>query len=368
MGYKAGATHIVRELDRTGSKAHKKEIVEAVTIVETPPIVVVGIVGYIPTPNGLRQLKTVWANTLSQACIRRFYKHYAGSKKAAFKKYQKHAATPEGQKALENDLARMVKLCSVIRVVVHTQIDKLNLKQKKAHIMEIQINGGTVADKVAFAKGLLEKEVPVTDVFEQDQHIDVLGATKGKGFEGVTHRWGTKKLPRKTHKGLRKVACIGAWHPARVAYSVARAGQNGYHHRTEMNKKIFRVGKGYHEVDGKLVTTNAMTDADPAEKSITPLGGFPNYGEVKHDFLMLKGSTVGSVKRILTLRKSIVEDTSRRAQEKIELKFIDTSSKIGHGRFQTRKEREAFMGKLKKHLAAEAKAKAAAKAATESTV
>lgn len=56
---------------------------------------------------------------------------------------------------------------------------------------------------------------------------------------GVTSRWHTKKLPRKTHKGLRKVACIGAWHPARVGYSIARAGQKGYHHRTEINKKVW---------------------------------------------------------------------------------------------------------------------------------
>lgn len=63
-------------------------------------------------------------------------------------------------------------------------------------------------------------------------------------FTGVTSRWHTKKLPRKTHKGLRKVACIGAWHPSRVSFTVARAGQKGYHHRTEMNKKIYRIGQG----------------------------------------------------------------------------------------------------------------------------
>lgn len=45
MGYKAGMTHIVREMDRTGSKSHKKEVVEPVTIIETPPIIVIGIVG-----------------------------------------------------------------------------------------------------------------------------------------------------------------------------------------------------------------------------------------------------------------------------------------------------------------------------------
>ena len=58
--------------------------------------------------------------------------------------------------------------------------------------------------------------------------VAVVAVTKGHGFEGVTHRWGTKKLPRKTHKGLRKVACIGAWHPSKVMFSVARAGQSTY--------------------------------------------------------------------------------------------------------------------------------------------
>ena len=69
---------------------------------------------------------------------------------------------------------------------------------------------------------------------------------------GVTSRWHTKKLPRKTHKGLRKVACIGAWHPSRIQYTVARAGQKGYHHRTEINKKIYDIRDGYHMKDGKV--------------------------------------------------------------------------------------------------------------------
>lgn len=35
--------------------------------------------------------------------------------------------------------------------------------------------------------------------------------------------------------------------------------------------------------------------------------------------------------------------TKRRALEKIDLKFIDTTSKFGHGRFQTMEEKKAFM-------------------------
>ena len=38
MGYKAGMTTIVRDLDRPGAKAHKKEVVEAVTIIDCPPV------------------------------------------------------------------------------------------------------------------------------------------------------------------------------------------------------------------------------------------------------------------------------------------------------------------------------------------
>lgn len=58
------------------TEVNKKEIVEAVTILETPPMIVVGLVGYIETPHGLRALATVWAEHLSEDCRRRFYKNW----------------------------------------------------------------------------------------------------------------------------------------------------------------------------------------------------------------------------------------------------------------------------------------------------
>lgn len=60
----------------------------------------------------------------------------------------------------------------------------LKQRQKKAHIMEIQLNGGTVADKVAWAREHLEKPIPVTSVFAQDEMIDCIGVTKGHGYKG----------------------------------------------------------------------------------------------------------------------------------------------------------------------------------------
>ncbi|VAI14986.1 unnamed protein product [Triticum turgidum subsp. durum] len=306
LGYKAGMTHIVREVEKPGSKLHKKETCEAVTIIETPPLVIVGLVAYVKTPCGLRTLNSVWAQHLSEDVRRRFYKNWCKSKKKAFTKYALKYDCDAGKKEIQLQLEKMKKYATIVRVIAHTQIRKMKgLKQKKAHLMEIQINGGTIADKVDYGYKFFEKEVPVEAVFQKDEMVDIIGVTKGKGYEGVVTRWGVTRLPRKTHRGLRKVACIGAWHPARVSCAC----------RTE--------------------------------KDITPMGGFPHYGVVKGDYLMIKGCCVGPKKRVVTLRQSLLKQTSRLALEEIKLKFIDTSSKFGHGRFQTTDEKQKFYGRLK---------------------
>jgi len=338
IGYKAGMTHVVREIERPGSKLHKKEAVEAVTVLETPPLVVVGVVGYVATPTGLRTLTTVWANHLSEDVKRRFYKNWYQSKKKAFTKYAKRAA--EKPQVIEDELERIKKYAQVVRVLAHTQIRKVKLRQKVSHLLEIQVNGGDVAAKVDFAKGLFEQEVEVDKVFAEGETIDICAATRGHGYSGVVARWGVTRLPRKTHRGLRKVACIGAWHPSRVRFTVARAGQQGYHHRTEINKYVLRIGK-------KGDTKSASTESDLTEKGITPVGGFPHYGEVNEDWLLIKGAVAGSRKRAVTLRKSLLVSSRRAHHEPINLKFIDTSSKYGHGRFQTIEEKNKFLGTVK---------------------
>jgi len=340
MGYKAGMTHVVREVDRPGSKLHKKEIAEGVTILETPPMVVVGFVGYVETPRGLRALTNVWAGHLSDEIKRRFYKNWRSSKnKKAFSKYQ--ARWAEAGKAEKTpmgcEIERAKKYCQVIRAICHTQTGKAKLGQKKAHMKEIQINGGTIDQKVDYCVGLFEQEVKVADVFKTEEMVDCIGTTKGKGYNGVVTRWGVTRLCRKSHRGLRKVACIGSWHPARVQFQVPRAGQRGYHHRTEINKKIYRIGKNKKE-DSK----GATTEQDLTEKGITPLGGFSHYGEVNEDWMMFRGTCMGPRKRLITIRKSLLPQISRKANESVNLKFIDTSSKFGHGRFQTSEEKAKF--------------------------
>merc|ERR1712133_233339 len=340
IGFKAGMTHVVREAEKPGSAINKKEVVEPVTIIETPALKVVGVTGYI---------KTVWAAHLSDEVKRRFYRRWYSSKKKAFSKANKRWETEDGKKSIERDLDMLKKYAKSVRAICHTQMKGLSLRQKKAHLIEIQVNGGSIAEKVDWRRTNFEKDVAVNTVFNEAEMIDCIGITKGRGYHGVTSRWHTKKLPRKTHKGLRKVACIGAWHPSRVAFSVARSGQKGYHHRTEINKKVYRVGAGYHQVGGKMVTNSGATEVDVTDKSINPVGGFVHYGQVKSDFVMIKGGVMGPKKRAITLRKSILKQTSRAALENVNLKFIDTTSKMGHGRFQTIEEKRTFMGPLKKH-------------------
>jgi len=105
MAYKAGMTHILRDVDKPGSKLNKKEAVEAVSVLESPPMRVIGVVGYVETAQGLRALTTVWAEHLNDEIKRRFYKNWYKSKKKAFSRYVKKYA--DGQKDINTELARI---------------------------------------------------------------------------------------------------------------------------------------------------------------------------------------------------------------------------------------------------------------------
>merc|ERR1712100_534578 len=115
----------------------------------------------------------------------------------------------------------------------------------------------------------------------------------------------------------------------------------GFHHRTEKNKSIYRIGKS-----GKD-SFKATTEYDLTEKSITPMGGFARYGIVKKDYIMLKGSIPGPPRRIITLRHSLSFHSNNEMSERTRVKFIDTSSKLGHGRFQTSQEKNNMFGLIK---------------------
>jgi large subunit ribosomal protein L3e len=126
MGYKAGMTHVVRYMEKKeGKKTIKKDVVEPVTVIETPPIKVIGFKGYIDTPRGLRGLTSVWAQNIPDALKRRFYKNWHIAKEnnggKAFTKYAKKWTLPAKDKNHVNrDMDRIKKYCSTVRIFAST--------------------------------------------------------------------------------------------------------------------------------------------------------------------------------------------------------------------------------------------------------
>jgi large subunit ribosomal protein L3 len=92
-------------------------------------------------------------------------------------------------------------------------------------------------------------------------------------------------------------------------WTVAQAGQMGYHKRTEYNKKILKIGE--------------QSEAD----QVNPKGGFVKYGLVKNDYILVKGSVPGPSKRLIILRKGIRANSKN--PEAAQINFISTASKQG---------------------------------------
>ncbi|KAF6163432.1 hypothetical protein GIB67_029281 [Kingdonia uniflora] len=78
------------------------------------------------------------------------------------------------------------------RLAYHDQIDPVLPKSLEGFFLSeniLQVTGGTIEDKVNFAYGFFEKQVPIDVVFEKDEMIYIIGVTKDKGYEGVLTRW-----------------------------------------------------------------------------------------------------------------------------------------------------------------------------------
>jgi large subunit ribosomal protein L3 len=171
---------------------------------------------------------------------------------------------------------------TAIRVIIATQPKQTSLAKKKPDINEVQIGGATIPQQLEYAKTLLGKTVTAEEVFKEGQYADIAAITTGKGFQGPVKRWGVAILQHKGRKTKRGVATLGPWNPRHVRYSVPRAGQMGYHQRTEYNKRIFKIGK-----DGKEITVK---------------GGYIRYGTLKGPYILIAGSIPGTEKRPIRIR------------------------------------------------------------------
>lgn len=268
MGYKAGMTHILMVEDKPTSLNFGKETSHPATVLDVPPIIVFAIRTYTKDQYGLHTFTEAWM-------------------KSPPKDFDRALVLPEEFKTEEKlkKIEENTEEIAEIRILAATQPRLAAVPKKKPDITEIKVDGGSIKEQFEYAKSLLGKTVSITDVFKEGHFMDVVAITKGKGFQGPVKRWGIKILPRKSRKTKRGVAAIGPWKPPRVLYTVPRAGQMGYHQRTEYNKRILKIG-----IDGKTVT---------------PKGGFLNYGEVKGTYILVDGSLPGPAKRLVRLRQPV---------------------------------------------------------------
>ena len=82
-------------------------------------------------------------------------------------------------------------------------------------------------------------------IFEEGEYVDVIGTSKGKGFQGVVRRHGFGGVGQSTHgqhNRLRAPGSIGACsYPARVFKGMRMAGQMGNKRRLASNLEILKV-------------------------------------------------------------------------------------------------------------------------------
>ncbi|MCF7910590.1 50S ribosomal protein L3 [Candidatus Pacearchaeota archaeon] len=219
------------------------------------------------------------------------------------KELKKSVKIPKKQKDLD-----LIKIGDYdgISVIVYSQIKKTGIK-KKPDLTEIGLSDNlSLEEKFNFIKENIDKELSITDFFSQGDLVDFRGLTKGKGFSGPVKRFGITLKNHKSEKGVRRPGSIGPWHPARVTFRAPQAGQLGFFTRAIYNNKIIDIGsasKDEKEGDNKILKT------------------IKNYGNIKTDYLIVKGSVQGPAKRVLLATAPLRETkkTKKRDYELLEV-------------------------------------------------
>lgn len=292
-GYKVGMTHVMVTDTDKNSPTNGMDVFTPVTVLEVPPVVVMGIRAYEKTSRGLKIITEIIADNLDEELSRKI---------SIPKDYNTSEAIAKIKDTLE--------FTEDIKLLVHTNPKLTSIPKKRPEIFECGIGGSSPEEKLNAALELLGNEVKASEIFSDGQFVDSIATTKGKGFQGVVKRWGIRiqygKAARSS-KG-RHVGSIGPWTPSRTMWTVAQAGQTGYHKRTEFNKKILKIANS-DEID-----------------NINPDGGFIKYGLVKNDYILMKGSIPGPSKRIIILRKAI---RPKKSDDIPQINYINTKSKQG---------------------------------------
>jgi large subunit ribosomal protein L3 len=275
---------------RARSTTAGQEVQIPVTVLEVPPMKICGVRFYQDTEYGRKAVGEVWSKSIEKELARRL---------PVPKEYDEKAAWGAVDKIQYDD----------VRALVYTQpILVTGIPKKKPELMEIRIGGGTMDKRLEYAKSIMGKAVTIKDFTKEGQMVDVASITKGKGWQGVTKRWGTKLLMHKNSKHRRLIGTLGTKRPNYVRPTVPQGGQRGFHQRTELNKRILKIGDNGEEV--------------------TPKGGFLHYGSVKNGYVILHGSIPGPSKRLVRLREP-VRFRGAELSEPPQLTFISIESKQG---------------------------------------
>jgi large subunit ribosomal protein L3 len=270
-GYKVGMTHIIMIDDVKHSLTEGTEISVPVTVIETPAIRVAAIRAYGKDTYGEIAIAEAWTDVLDKDLSRRL----------------KTAKNPDVNASLEK-LEALVESgrANDIRLITYTLPSTLTGVPKKVpDVMETGVSGSDVKAKFEYAKTVLGTMVEISDVFDNGKIVDVAAITTGHGTQGPVKRWGINLMKNKHSRqgSLRQVGTLGPWTPAHVSWRVPQAGQMGYHQRTDYNKRILKMSSDVDEVN--------------------PAGGFVNYGLVRGNYILIKGSVPGPSKRLIRLRE-----------------------------------------------------------------
>lgn len=260
-GYKAGMTHVQVKDTRPHSLTKNEVISWPVTIVECPPLRVLSIRLYKKDSYGSRVAAEVMASNVDKSVSRKITMPKTYDQKAKLD-------------AIEKDIEKY----SDVLIKVYTQPTKSALTKKKPEIFEIGLGGHDVKAKFEHAKNLLDKEIRVSDVLKQGTKMDIHAVTTGRGFQGVVKRFGVGLRQKKSEKKLRGSVLNGTT-PRRIRWACKMAGQMGFHTRTEYNKDIIFVSNDVAKVNRDC--------------------GLKHYGVIKSEYLLVKGSVGGPVKRLI---------------------------------------------------------------------
>lgn len=290
-GYKVGSTHVIMVDNRPKSPLFGKEVMRAVTIIEAPPLYIYGYRAYVRTSKGLR--------TLAEVLTKKLPKHADRILKIS----DDYDPSPV-QASIDANIAEIAE----VRVLALTQPSKAGFGKKTPEVIEIKVDGDDIKAVIEYARGLLGKEVRARDLFAEGQYVDLIGITKGKGFQGAVKRFGVKIQPNwhKHRKGKRVVGSISPSKP-HMMFTIPRPGKMGFHQRTEYNKLILKIGE------------------NPSEINVA--GGFLHYGLVSSDYIVVAGSVPGPAKRLIRIRYPV-----RARVQKVEppkLVAVDLASKQG---------------------------------------